>query len=178
VTSSADTGSAASPVIICYDGSEEARDALNFAAELFPGARALIVTIWMPVAEEALSPATRPPTADFSEANESQQLAARELAREGARRASAAGLEAEPLALQATGPIWLAIDILAESRDAAVIVCGTRRSGLRSALPGNLATALVNNASRPVLVVPSTKARGERLREAQEKQSRRMPAAR
>jgi nucleotide-binding universal stress UspA family protein len=165
-------------LIICYDGSEEARDALNFAAELFPGARALIVTIWMPVAEEALSPAARPPAADLSETNESQERAARELAKEGARRASAGGLVAEPLALHATGPIWLAIDALAEGQDARLIVCGTRRSGLRSALPGNLATALVSNASRAVLVVPSAKARGERLREAQEKQERLMPAAR
>jgi nucleotide-binding universal stress UspA family protein len=151
---------------------------VNLAAELFPGARALIVTIWTAVAEEALSPAARPPAADFSEANESQELAARELAKQGARRASAAGLDAEPLAVQAPGPIWVAIEALAERRDASLIVCGTRRSGLRSALPGNLATALVNNASRPVLVVPSAKARGERLREAREKQARLVPAAR
>jgi nucleotide-binding universal stress UspA family protein len=178
MTSSAGTRSAASPLIVCYDGSEEAREALNFAAELFPAARALVVTIWTPVVEEALSAAARPPAGDLSEANESEERAARRLANEGARRASEAGLRAEPLAIKANGPIWLAIDAIAEKQDARLIVCGTRRTGLRSALPGNLSTALVNNASRPVVVVPSAKARVERQREAQEKQAQRTPAVR
>jgi nucleotide-binding universal stress UspA family protein len=178
VTSSAETRSAASPLIVCYDGSEEAREGLNFAAELFRAARALVVTIWTPVLEEALSTAGRPPAGDLSSANESEERAARQLANEGARRASAAGLHAEPLAIKAIGPIWLAIDALAETQDARLVVCGTRRTGLRSALPGNLATALVNNASRPVVVVPSAKARVERQREAHEKQAHRASAVR
>jgi hypothetical protein len=68
---------------------------LNFAAELFRAARALVVTIWTPVLEEALSTAGRPPAGDLSSANESEERAARQLANEGARRASAVGLHAK-----------------------------------------------------------------------------------
>ena len=42
-------------------------------------------------------------------------------------------------------------------------------------LPGNLASALVNHASRPLLVVPSARAAAQRIRDIRED---RVPAAR
>jgi nucleotide-binding universal stress UspA family protein len=161
------------PLVICYDGSPGAAGAIAYAAQLLPGSPAVVVTVWKPIVEELLAgPGEAPPISDPVEANERQQRAATELARDGTRRATAAGLEAEPLVVMADGPLWEAIEEVAVERDARVIVCGTSRSGLKSALPGNLAGVLVQRSSRPVLVVPSAKAAAER-RQAFEKEHRR-----
>jgi hypothetical protein len=86
------------------------------------------------------------------EANERQRRAAAETGHDGARRE--------------------AIEEVAIERDVLLIVCGTSRSGLKSALPGNLAGVLAQRSSRPVLVVPSARATAER-RQAFEKEHRR-----
>ncbi|MEO6858925.1 MAG: hypothetical protein ABI323_10100 [Solirubrobacteraceae bacterium] len=40
----------ADPVIICYDGSEDAKHAIDRAGILFSGRRALVLTVWQPTA--------------------------------------------------------------------------------------------------------------------------------
>jgi nucleotide-binding universal stress UspA family protein len=154
------------PLVICYDDSNEARAALDHAAELLPGARALVVTLWKRVVDEAVSPAARPPISDPTAVEQAPQRAAEEIAAEGAYRAELAGLDAEGLAVEATGALWEAVEKVAEAHDALLVVCGTDRSGMRSSLPGHLPHALVSHVSRPVLVVPSPKAALERRREA------------
>jgi nucleotide-binding universal stress UspA family protein len=166
------------PVIICHDGSSEATTAaVEYTATLLPRARAVIVTVWRPLAEESLAPAGRPPASDPAEGEDAPRRAAQQIAAEAARRATAAGLDAEPVALEARGPMWQAIELLARDRDALLVVCATNRSGVRSTLPGNLAHALVLHVSRPVLVVPSVKAATERRREAEEHRRARPPLA-
>jgi nucleotide-binding universal stress UspA family protein len=143
----AEASRADGPIIICYDGSDEAIDAVAFAATVFPGAAAMVVTVWKLIVEEQLAgPGAAPPISDPVEANERARTAARSLAREGAQRASDAGLEAEPVAIE-------------------LVVCGTGRSGVMYALPGSLASSLVQHVSRPVLVVPSAEAAEKRRRE-------------
>ena len=44
------TSIADGPLILCYDGSAGARDAIQHAAGLFAGRRALVLTVWQPVA--------------------------------------------------------------------------------------------------------------------------------
>jgi nucleotide-binding universal stress UspA family protein len=160
-------------LVICYDDSGEARAALDHAAELFPGARAVVVCLWRRPISEAVSPAARPPISDPSLVDDAPQEAAAEIAAEGARRAAAAGLDPEPVAREATTSMWEAIEAVAEAWDATVVVCGTDRSGVRSALPGHLAQALVAHISRPVLVVPSPRAAEERRQEAVVRKRRR-----
>jgi nucleotide-binding universal stress UspA family protein len=168
---------AAKPVIICYDGSKDGVEAVAFAAALLPGAPAIVVTVWKPIVEEMLTgPGATPPISDPVDANERARRAASDLAREGARRASEAGLEAEPLAIATTDAFWKEIEEAAHERDARLIVCGTSRSGVSYALPGSLASALVQHASRPVLVVPSAKTAVERRRDFE--RSRRSPGPR
>jgi nucleotide-binding universal stress UspA family protein len=164
-------------LIVLHDGSPESNDALEFAANLRPGAQALVVTLWKPIPDEALSPAARPPASDPGDTEDAPRRAATQIAAEGARRASAAGLDAKPLAVEARGPMWEAVQEVAAERDALLVVCGTNRSGLRSALPGNLANALVTHLSTPVLVVPSMKAAAERRRETEERHHARRPLA-
>ena len=42
---------ATSPVILCYDGSKEAADAIAYAGELLRWRPAIVVTAWKPVIE-------------------------------------------------------------------------------------------------------------------------------
>jgi hypothetical protein len=87
----------------------------------------------------------------------------------GAKKASAVGLKAEPLAVETTGRVWQAIELVAEEQGARLIVCGTRRTGMTAILPGHLASALVDHASVPVLVVPTPAAAEQRRREVRDR---------
>jgi nucleotide-binding universal stress UspA family protein len=165
-------------MVICYDGSDEAVEAIRYAAEIFPGAAALIVTVWRPVIDELVSasgvPGPRPPVSEPTDTNARQRLVAHRLASEGARLASEAGLDAEPAGIPMDEPAWEAIEEVADERNAWLIVCGNRRSGVVAALPMNLGAALVIYASRPVLSVPGTKAAAARrkVREKSREKSR------
>jgi nucleotide-binding universal stress UspA family protein len=154
-----------SPLLICYDASPEAADAVTYVAGLFPGARAVVVTVWKPIIEEVLAgPPDAPPISDPAEAGERQHQAALVIAEQGTRLAAKAGLDAEAAVVRAADSIWEAVEEAAEKLDARLIACGTSRSGVKTALPGNLASALVQHASRAVLVVPSAKAAAARRR--------------
>jgi nucleotide-binding universal stress UspA family protein len=154
-------------VVICYDGSKHAAEAVDFTASLLPGASALIVTAWTPVLQAVMAVTLGPAPAisDPGEADERQRQTAEQLALDGARRATRAGLQAEPLAVRAGGRVWEAIEKAARERHARLIVCGTRHSGTVSAVADTVSGALVRRAAEPVLVVPSSQAIAERLRE-------------
>jgi nucleotide-binding universal stress UspA family protein len=154
------------PAILCYDGSPHAAEAIAVAASLMPGAPAIVLAVWTPIREAilAVSLGPTPAISDPAEADARQRRAAENVAHDGVRRANAAGLRAEPLVARATERVWETIAEVAEERRARLIVCGTRRSGVISGLLDSVATALVNRASRPVMVVPSGQAAAERRR--------------
>jgi nucleotide-binding universal stress UspA family protein len=157
-----------SPLIICYDASPEAADAIVYIADLLPGARVVIVTVWKPLIEEVLAgPPDAPPISDPAGATERQHQAALAIAEQGATLASRAGLDAEAAVVRTTDSIWEAVEKAADKLEARLIACGTSRSGVKTALPGNLASALVHHSSRAVLVVPSAKAVAKRRRATQ-----------
>jgi nucleotide-binding universal stress UspA family protein len=166
----------ARPVIVCYDGSKASTEALEYTAAVLSSALAIVVTVWREVTEEMLSSGAAPPAGDPVEINVQTRRAAEEAARSGAERARAAGLNAEPLVVKTSGPIWKAIEAVAHARDALLIVCGTGRSGLKTVMPGDVAIALVQHASKPVLVVPTSKAAAERRKAAERDQRSREPA--
>jgi nucleotide-binding universal stress UspA family protein len=164
-----------SPVILCYDGSPEAAEAIAHAGELLRGRPAIVVSAWKEILEETLSTAMTRPVADLVDANKRERESAEQFATQGVRLAERAGFRAQPLVVKADGPLWEAIELVAEEHDAKLVVCGTGRSGIKAALPGNLASALANHASRPLLVVPSARAAAQRIRDIRED---RVPAAR
>jgi nucleotide-binding universal stress UspA family protein len=152
-------------ILICYDASPEAADTITYVAGLLPGATAVVVAVWKPIVEELLAgPPDAPPIGDPVGANERQQEAALVVAEQGAKLASKAGLQAEAGVIEETDSPWEAVEEAANEVHARLIACGTRRSGVAAALPGNLATSLVQHSSRAVLVVPSAKAVAERRR--------------
>ena len=61
---------------------------------------------------------------------------------------------AEPVAVEATGPVWKTIVEIANRYDAAAIVMGSRGlTGLQSMLLGSVSSAIVHHADRPTLII-------------------------
>jgi nucleotide-binding universal stress UspA family protein len=151
------TSSADGPLILCYDGSEDARHAIRRAGELFAGRRARVVSVWQPTAAPGGGLGFAGETAGMVDLFELDRAAAKagdSVADEGARLAREAGLLAEPVAVQGAGPVWKTIVELADRDDAAAIVMGSHgRAGLRALLLGSVSSAVVHHADRPTLIV-------------------------
>jgi nucleotide-binding universal stress UspA family protein len=150
------TSSADGPLILCYDGSEDARHAIRRAGGLFAGRRALVVTVWQPTAAPGgLGFAGETAgLVDLFALDRAAATAGDRVADEGARIAREAGLLAESVAVQAAGPVWKTIIELADRDDAATIVMGSRgRAGIRAMLLGSVSSAVVHHADRPTLII-------------------------
>jgi nucleotide-binding universal stress UspA family protein len=145
------------PLLLCYDGSIEARGAIERAGALFPGAHALAVTAWQGPKVGGLSwDGVTPTTNRLVETIHSAAERARRLAEEGARIAENAGLAAEPAAVEATGRVWRTILEVADRQDAAAIVMGSRGlGGVHARVAGSVSSAVVHHSARPALVVPA-----------------------
>lgn len=150
-----DAVSSAHRLILCYDGSEDAKRAIERAGALFPGEHALVLTVWQSISGlSSLSWSGATVMADFNQLDRLASQDGVDRAEEGARLAREAGLRAEPLAVQADGSIWETIIETAGRRHASVIVLGSRGlTGLRSILLGSVSGNVVHHAHRPTLVV-------------------------
>lgn len=141
------------PLLICYDGSDDAQRAIDTAADLLGPRRAIVLDVGPPLtAAESLavmSPVA--PGAAFEELNEDD---ARQRARTGAEQAIRAGFDAEARA-DLAAPTWMGIVDVADELDAAVIVIGSRGlSGLKEIVEGSLSHQVAEHAGRPVLIAP------------------------
>src|SRR3954466_12920455 len=126
---------AGQPLLVCYDGSDDAKYAIETAATLFPGNHALVVSVWQRLAGlDSIAWAGEP--GGMVNSVELDRAAAEHgsrLAEQGARVAHEAGLDAEPLAVEALGPIWKTIVEAGAAHDASAIVIGSRGlTGLRA----------------------------------------------
>jgi nucleotide-binding universal stress UspA family protein len=150
------TKSDGGPLLLCYDGSDDATHAIQRAGELLAGRKAVVVTVWQPTAglgSFAWSGATDS-MVNFFELDRAAAEDGGRVATAGARIARAAGLDAEPLAVEAAGPIWRTIVETADRHDVATIVMGSRGlTGVRSMLLGSVSSAIVQHADRPTLVI-------------------------
>jgi len=163
--------STADPLMLCYDGSEDAKHAIAEAGSLFPGAHALVLTVWQPVSSlSSLGWAGETAGADFAALDRAAAEERHRTVAEGVALAQEAGLEAEPLAVQADGPIWEAIIEAAERKRASIVVMGSRgRTGLRSMLLGSVSNSVVHHARRPTLVIHRDGVNSARRRRALER---------
>src|SRR3954470_18096040 len=150
------TRTADGPLLLCYEGSEDAKHAIEHAGRLLGGRDALVVTVWHPtsVLGSSASADAAGSTFDFVEVERAAADLGERVARDGVRIAQQAGLHAKPVAVEATGPVWKTIVEIAGRHDAATIVMGSRGlTGLRPMLLGSVSSAIVHHADRPTLII-------------------------
>jgi len=144
------------PLLIGYDGSEHAKDAIRSAAGLLTIKDALVVTVWQPTSDVGAFAwyGAGPNMVNFAELDRAGAEAGGRVAEEGAQIAREAGLRAESIAIEATPPVWKTIVETADLHDASAIVMGSRGlTGLRSMLLGSVSNAVVHHTDRPTLVI-------------------------
>jgi nucleotide-binding universal stress UspA family protein len=150
-------------VLICYDGSPDARSAIDRAGELMPASDAIVLVIWETVMETMIRDGSlgmgfgMVGSYGDAETDAAIKKAAFDTAEEGTQRARRAGLAAQPRIAKREVDIAEAILAVAVDIDAEAIVLGTRGLGaVKSLLMGSVTQAVLHNADRPVLVIPST----------------------
>lgn len=146
------------PILLAFDGSDPARQAIEQAAALFPGRRAVVTTVWRSLESGAAAARVALPDAVVDDAVERLDAAAGEsaleIAREGAELATAAGMQATPDARVCGDAVWSTILDAAEEIDAAAIVVGSRgRSAVQAALLGSTSSGVLHRSRRPVVLV-------------------------
>jgi nucleotide-binding universal stress UspA family protein len=146
------------PVLIGYDGSDQAAAAIEAAGPLLGVREALVQTVWRSCREAASGGVAGAPVGVVVEAVEKLDAEVRQRAQQTAKRgaelAAAQGLEARAEAVCAVGNVGSALLDEARANQASAIVVGSHgRSGFASAFMGSVSRALVHHAPAPVLVV-------------------------
>ena len=142
------------PALICYDGSDEAKHAIEKAGEVLGGGPAIILNTW-----EVLSVAVGGYPLDefstgisFNDLDKAARDRGQRLADDGAVLARRHGFVPETLVRE--GPPGEAIVDVARDRSAEVIVIGSRgHTGLRASMLGSVSNGVIHHAPCPVLVV-------------------------
>jgi nucleotide-binding universal stress UspA family protein len=146
-------------ILMSYDGSVDAQEAIEQTARLMPGAEATVLTVWEPIQitlarTGGMGMGVWYP--DEGRVDAASEESAQARAAEGAERATAAGLVAEPRIAARQDSIASAILAVADDLEVDAIVLGTRGlTGIRSMLLGSVSHAVLQHADRTVLVVPS-----------------------
>jgi nucleotide-binding universal stress UspA family protein len=146
-------------LLIAYDGSQDAKAAIQHAGRLMPGAATTVLTIWEPFAGMlARTPETLRPLAavrDADDINRQEANAAEESSQQAVQLAAAAGLDATPLTTSLHGSIADTIIEQADRLDVDAIVVGSRGLTGMALLRGSASLAIVQRAHRTVVIVPS-----------------------
>ena len=114
-------------ILICYDGSDDAKAAIERGGELLGGQPATVLTVWEPF----LQMTARTP-------------------------ANGAGFNAQPRPRALESTVARTVLSEAEALGASAVLMGSRgRAGLKSLLLGSVSHEVIQRADRTVIVVPS-----------------------
>ena len=156
-------------ILLCYDGSDDARAAVNLSAKLFADKPITVLAVWEPYIEIishegwGFGFGYAPPPADVEQIDESVRRHATGAVGEAVSDLTEQGVTASPRVEPMAGSIASTVLAVGDDLDADAIVLGTRgRSGLKSLLLGSVSHAVLQHADRPVLVVPSEPVARER----------------
>jgi nucleotide-binding universal stress UspA family protein len=157
------------PILIAYDGSEDANRAIEAAYDLLGAGRAVVLDVGpvLTTAESYAAFSAVVPGSAFEDLNTDDAL---RRARAGAERAREVGFDAEARA-ELGAPMWENIVDVADEIEAKVIVLGSRGlTGAQEVFEGSVSHQVAEHAGRPVLIVP--RAHGRRHRRADDKGGR------
>jgi nucleotide-binding universal stress UspA family protein len=145
--------SADGPFVLCWDGSDAAKQAIAVSTGLLgKGRKAKLLYVYKPM-ERSLGVA-QAMTGGRIDAPVSGEADAHDTLDRGVKFAREAGYDVEPILVQADRGIAEIITATAEEVDAPAIVMGQRgRSGLKTALLGSVSRDVVNAYHRPVILV-------------------------
>jgi nucleotide-binding universal stress UspA family protein len=144
-------------ILIAYDGSDDAKAAIEQASRLFPGETATVLTVWQRFIDTMARVGGGYSVAfDYEAIDAEAEKGARAKAEEGVRLANEAGLEATARTAVVESTVADAILAEAAAVEASAVVCGSRGySGLRSLMLGSTSHHVLQHADLPVVVVPS-----------------------
>jgi nucleotide-binding universal stress UspA family protein len=147
------------PVLFCVDGSPIAQNALERACSLLAPEPAVALCVWLPAA--VLHPRVLDALAELSnsaaEINAANDRAAGAVADAAAATARAAGFACTPRACRGDHTEWQEILEQADQLDASTIVIGSHgHSAAMERVIGGAAHRVLNQARRPVLMIPPT----------------------
>ena len=138
-------------ILICFDGSEGGRRAIEAAAPLLSGRRAVVLNVGRPLTRAESLALMTPATLDWEHVN---AASARKIAEQGTMLARRVGFEAEAKGGVAS-PVWKTIVAYAEEIDAALIVLGSRAlTAVGELVKDGVSHKVAEHAGRLVLVVP------------------------
>jgi nucleotide-binding universal stress UspA family protein len=147
----------AAPVLLCFDGSDDAAQAIRRAATIFPEHDALVLSVATSAEDERsldpLSDLVGRLTGLYRDWDETIAELADQQARRGCEIATEAGLAARPLT--ATGKPAPTILRVAHEHDVAVIVLGLGSHRSLGGVLGSVVARVVHDTDRPVLVIPA-----------------------
>jgi nucleotide-binding universal stress UspA family protein len=143
-------------IVIAYDGSENAKHAIQVAAAKIGAGAATVVHAWEPLSSASSRLAVYAMAAGAGApelAYERDQAQAK--AEEGAALAREAGFDANAVAIQGDGPaVRTLVEYIDEHRPRLVVI-GTRGlTGLSGYLAGSVSRGVASQVHVPVLIVP------------------------
>jgi nucleotide-binding universal stress UspA family protein len=148
-------------ILIAYDGSDDAKSAIEHTGSLMSGQPALVVTVWEPyiqILTRHPAPGTLLAGDNMTEIDGASREAADDRAEEGAALARVHGFSASSRGVAREDSIAETLLAVADRANASAIVTGSRGlGGLGSLLLGSVSHALLQHADRPVVIVPSPK---------------------
>jgi nucleotide-binding universal stress UspA family protein len=144
-------------ILIAYDGSDDAKAAIEQAGKLFPGEAATVLTVWQRFIDTlARVGGGIGVIVDYGEIDKDSEDSASQRATDGVALANAAGLSAVPRTAVVETSVADAILTEADAVDASVVVVGSRGyTGVKSLMLGSVSHHVLQHADRAVVVVPS-----------------------
>jgi nucleotide-binding universal stress UspA family protein len=144
-------------ILIAYDGSDDAKAAIEHAGKLFPGEQTTVLMVWHRFIDTmARVGGGMGVIVDYDEIDNDAEKAAAAKADEGAALANEAGLDARGRTAMVETTVGDAILSEAGSLAVSAVVCGSRGlTGLKSLMLGSVSHALLQHADLPIVVVPS-----------------------